>query len=342
MLPAARRSGSLDMRATAVLVLSLFLTGGAAAQEAGAPLDLRADVVRLDTEDRERIRVGRLVWRGGLELVSGDRRFGGLSGLRLSDDATRAFAIADEGRWVEFSLRTGADGSLTGVGDGRIGAIAGRDGGSLGGEKVRGDAEGLAALPDGTLLISFERDHRLNRYAGWPPVAAPEAVPAPPGHTPQANEGMEALTALPDGRLLAMSEGLTAERDGATVWQGMLAADASAPDWQAFHLPQDSDLAPVAARPGPDGRYLYWLERGYSMLAGLRVKLKRAPLALVQPGALLQPEELAFLKAPLTLDNFEGLWLHRGSAGETLVTLLSDDNYSGMQRTLLVRFELAE
>ena len=196
------------------------------------------------------------------------------------------------------------------------------------------------------MLVSFERVHRIALYPELPPAGRPAAVGLPPGHEPMSNEGLESLARLPDGRLLALSEGLTAERDGITVWQGALAAAPGLPetagDWRPIYLPQDADLAPVDAALGPDGLWLYWLERGWSLIGGTRVKLKRAPVATLQAGALLQPEELAFLKPPLTVDNFEGLWLRRGPAGETLITLLSDDNFQDLQRTLLLQFELLD
>jgi hypothetical protein len=47
------------------------------------------------------------------------------------------------------------------------------------------------------------------------------------------------------------------------------------------------------------------------------------------------------IERPLTIDNFEGLAVVRDPSGGVLVYLLSDDNYSPLQRTLLLRFRLA-
>jgi hypothetical protein len=38
----------------------------------------------------------------------------------------------------------------------------------------------------------------------------------------------------------------------------------------------------------------------------------------------------------------EGLSVHRSPSGETVLTLISDDNFSPLQRTLLLQFTLAE
>ncbi len=43
---------------------------------------------------------------------------------------------------------------------------------------------------------------------------------------------------------------------------------------------------------------------------------------------------------PLTIDNFEALATRRGPDGEILIYLMSDDNFSFFQRTLLLMFAL--
>ena len=42
------------------------------------------------------------------------------------------------------------------------------------------------------------------------------------------------------------------------------------------------------------------------------------------------------------IDNMEGLSVHRSAGGEVVLTLISDDNFSAVQRTLLLQFTLAE
>ena len=76
-------------------------------------------------------------------------------------------------------------------------------------EKAVADAEGLALLPSGDRLVSFERQHRIWRYpanGGLPsPAPAPDSASGFPS-----NAGLEALAALPGsapGTYLAGSEG---------------------------------------------------------------------------------------------------------------------------------------
>ena len=42
------------------------------------------------------------------------------------------------------------------------------------------------------------------------------------------------------------------------------------------------------------------------------------------------------------IDNMEGIGIHRNAQGETILTLVSDDNFSVLQRNLLLQFRLVE
>jgi hypothetical protein len=42
------------------------------------------------------------------------------------------------------------------------------------------------------------------------------------------------------------------------------------------------------------------------------------------------------------IDNMEGLDVHRDSDGEIVLTMISDDNFSLLQRTMLLQFTLVE
>lgn len=57
-------------------------------------------------------------------------------------------------------------------------------------------------------------------------------------------------------------------------------------------------------------------------------------------GDTVRAEELAFLAVPYAVDNLEGIYATRGPRGETLLWLLSDNNFNRAQRTILLLFEL--
>ena len=86
----------------------------------------------------------------------------------------------------------------------------------------------------------------------------------------------------------------------------------------------------------PDGDVLV-LERRFPPVGA---RLRRIDAAALAPGARLEGRELARLEGSDTVDNMEGLAVRQGPGGATLIYLLSDDNYSPLQRTLLMMFEI--
>jgi hypothetical protein len=94
-------------------------------------------------------------------------------------------------------------------------------------------------------------------------------------------------------------------------------------------LPPGAGL--VAAAPMPEGR-IAWLTRSWSPLAGVRVTLTIRDAQ----GAEIDRMVLA---PPLSVDNFEGLAAAPAEDGRVRFYLVSDDNFSPTQRTLLFAFD---
>ena len=84
------------------------------------------------------------------------------------------------------------------------------------------------------------------------------------------------------------------------------------------------------------------LERHFSPVGVVAARLVRIPAGTIKPGAVLEGKELARLAWPLVVDNFEGLAVSDGPKGETIVYLLSDDNFNPLQDTLLLQFRLID
>ncbi len=299
---------------------------------------VRCEPLALDRSDPARQTVGRLEYRGGLRLESGAPRFGGWSGFAISPDGRRLLAVSDEGGgWLSARLSYDRRGSLSGLRDARVGLLRDTAGQPIS-AKGDSDAESLVRLPGGDWLVSFERRHRLWRYpnaraslarAARELSAPDELQSAPP------NGGLEAVTALHDGRLLALSEEL-ADGTRRVGWLGRAGA------WQRLSYEPAPDFAPADAATLPSGDVLV-LERAYSRKLGARARLVRVAAETLVPGAHLSGELLAELSQPLQVDNFEGVAARRGPRGETLVYLLSDDNFDREgQRTLLLLFSLRE
>lgn len=323
--------------ATTLRTLVMFLLAAAPATGAQArELELTTRTVPLNYTAPEQARIGRLTWRGGIEISSPYKKFGGLSGLLISADGTRLTAVSDSGFWVTANITHDADGFLTGLSDAHYKRLRGTNGKPVKG-KTDQDAEAMTELTDGSIMVAYERNHRLWRY---PPGKTPlrgnaEPLPAPVGLDELAkNGGIEALATLADGSVLAFAEGRDDDPVGpAFLWRGGV--------WQPLRYQRYGDYRPSGAARLPNGDLLV-LERRYTLLDGVGVRLVRVPAAAVVAGALLQPVEVARLLPPLTIDNMEAIDVVRNQRGETLVYVLSDDNFSIIQRTLLLMFAFEE
>lgn len=323
------------------LCLLVAACAGVSPPPAGAqeqPVIIESSALTLKIDEPKATRVGRLVWRGGIEMRANLRNFGGLSDLHVTPDNRTLTSISDEGAWLIATPRFDANGTLVGLGDARMGQLRGLDGKPIE-SKPEADAEAFARLPDGSWLVAFERRHRLWRYRTLTETPLPVEGPADIGRQP-ANGGIEAMTALVDGTVIAISEEYSRQADTVTGWIGKPDAGGRYA-WSAFAYATIPDYKPTAMAVLPDGSFAT-LERAFDMVRGVRVRVMRFEAAELKPGATVKPEELARLASPYAVDNLEGLAATRGTRGETLLWLISDDNFNPLQRNILMLFELAQ
>ncbi len=320
------------------LSLCLLVAGAfpppAVAQE--QPVTIESTALTLKIDEPKATRVGKLIWRGGLEMRGSLRTFGGLSDLHVTPDNRTLTSISDEGTWLVATPRFDANGTLVGLGDARMGQLRGLDGKPID-SKPEADAEAIARLPDGSWLVAFERRHRLWRYPTLTATPLPVEGPADIGRQP-GNGGIEALTALADGTVIAISEEYSLQPATVVGWIGKPDA-AGRYTWSSFSYATVPDFKPTALAMLPDGGFAT-LERAFDMIRGVRVRVMRIGADQLKPGATVRPEELAFLASPYAVDNLEGLAATRGARGETLLWLMSDDNFNPLQRNILMLFEL--
>ena len=97
------------------------------------------------------------------------------------------------------------------------------------------------------------------------------------------------------------------------------------------------DISDCALTPRGD---LLILERRFSWTRGLAIRIRRVPLSRVAPRAVLDGAEIIFADMGYQIDNFEGMAVHRAADGALVLTLISDDNFSPLQRTLLLQFTM--
>ena len=208
----------------------------------------------------------------------------------------------------------------------------------LDGAEVRAslaDAEALTRAREGSFLVAFEGRHRIWRYEPSPgtfeSTPTPIAIPAKMSRAPR-NGGLEGLTSLPDGRLLALTEEF-ANPDGS--FKGWL-IDSGRFAELAYLPPKGFHVADCAALQSGD---VLVLERRYVSFGIFSARLTIVDGKTLQPGGKLSGRELLRIEQPLAVENFEGLTVQQTPKG-TMIYLVSDDNYNPFQQTLLLQFLL--
>lgn len=295
-------------------------------------IEVNAIPIPLQSDAADQSKVGGLTYAGGLHLVTSDGRFGGFSGLGVSQDGTRLVSVSDRGVSLSMRMSYDADGNLVGGHEFDLGPLSDLDGSALRGKRWT-DAEAMSPGVEGEIIIAFERDHRIWRYdagATTPRVLRPpEEVKSMPG-----NDGIEALTLLNDGRLLAISEGSTRE-DFTVGWVSRVGG------WDVLTYKTGDGFRATGAATLPDGDVLV-LERYYTPRQGVRIRIKRVDHKTIQAGGEVTGQLIAELKPPMNVDNFEGIDVRPGPNDIPFVYLISDDNFSNDQRTLLMMFKLGD
>jgi hypothetical protein len=291
-----------------------------------------------DPRDRSHLRFGALEYRSGLVLTSSFAGFGGLSGIRLDAKGERFIALSDKGSW--FTGRILYSGrAMTGLDEVEAAPMLGADGRPI---TARGwfDSESIAL--DGSLVyVGLERVNQVLRFdfsegftrAHGEVVPMPAAVKKLPY-----NKGLEALVFVPKGlplagALIAMSErGL--DRDGNLV---AFLVGGPSPGQFSIRRTEDFDISDATLLASGD---LLVLERKFSLLTGIGIRIRRIPLAAIAPGALVDGPAIFDADLGEEIDNMEGIDVHVTADGDTVLTMVSDDNFSPIQRTLLLQFTL--
>jgi hypothetical protein len=334
---------ALILKRARLLALTSLLTACAQASPPQStpitplPIALSAQIIPLQEGNAQLEQVGGWRYLGGLALRSSDRRFGGLSALRITAQG-RALALSDQGDWIGFKLIE-KQGRLIGVENAvRVPLL---DVHGQIGQKPERDAEALELDQETQQAwVTLERRNQIWRFAGfnpddpksWARPAAQEAGLQPMLGWP-GNGGAEAFVRLEDGRLLVFSEEAVGVQPG--TLQVLLVDARLGKVLQVLSYQPPEGFKPTDAVRIGDALLL--LNRRFSLAQGVSVALTTLLLNAFTSGQVLQGQEVLRLSAPFSVDNFEGVSVVEQN-GQRYVYIVSDDNFNQLQRTLLLKF----
>ncbi len=335
------------MRRIVLIAAALVLAQTASASEHASPTaansgvgwrDIAIQAAPLPLNGPDALAPG-VTFMGALDITSPDiDRLHGLSDLKFTS-STDFLAVSDEGWMAGARVKLDDAGRLVGIEKGRMQPLLGELGDRLFDRPRRGpdnydtwaDSEGLALLPGGQVLVSFEHHQRVWKYGvdrSGPDL--PRAMISPPMAI-DFNYGFEAVAS--DGR-----RGYYAAAESGGVWHCRKDRCLPLADPPEPPTIQDAEMRITSLDRDPLGRGLFVLERTYVPGRGntVHVSLWRDP----DKGGFERRELLLELKPPLLVDNMEGIAAVKTGRGVRLY-LIADDNFSASQRSLMMAFDYA-
>ncbi|WP_082549892.1 esterase-like activity of phytase family protein [Mesorhizobium sp. Root157] len=324
--------------AAPILALATLLSPALAATPVEA-IEVSARPVTQFRIGHEEKNFGPLEFVGGIEMTSSSRNFGSVSAMRFLKPGSDFIGVTDTGFWLFGSIVHDAGQRPAGVRNFRMQQMVDVNG-KPADIKWEVDAEGLG-VKDGVASVGFERDHRVSQFK-----ITPDDMTMPfgnldflvPAHELRQNRGFETVTwsspAGPlKGALVVVSE-KSLDKAG-----NIFAAVLDGPRKGVFTVRRegDFDITDGAFLPGGD---LLLLERSFSMARGVRMRLRRIAGDSIAKGALVTGPVLFEADMAYQIDNMEALDIWIRNDGATIVSLMSDDNQSILQRNLYLEFVL--
>ncbi len=282
---------------------------------------------------------GKLEFVGGLVMSSSNPVFGGWSSIRFLQDGKHFIGVLDTGHWISGEIERDDKGRLSGLGAVSLAPMVNAKG-CTDHAKVQMDAESLA-IRDGKIYVGFEQFHRIDPYplSGFE-TAKPEAsllLPFPV-RVLRKNRSLETVVVAPKNGPLA--GGLITISEESVDQQGNLYAGiVDGPQTGAFKVVRRDDFDVTDAAFLPDGD-LILLERRFTLLRGLGMRLVRVKGDSIKPGALVDGVTLLEADYAAQIDNMEGLDVIDRGNGDIRLILVSDDNHFSLQRNLMLEFRL--
>ncbi|WP_378948210.1 esterase-like activity of phytase family protein [Mesorhizobium sp. ANAO-SY3R2] len=335
MTSVAARLRHVASAALAALVLS-SLTGASIAEvPAVEAMEISARPITEFQIGRAEKMFGPLEFVGGLELTSSSRNLGGLSAFRFLEPGSDFIGVADTGYWFFGSIVRDGELRPAGIENFRMVQMVDASGHAID-KKWLADAEGLA-VKDGIATVGFERDHRVSQFRIDPSnmkAAFRELDFLVPRNELRQNRGFETVAYSAQKQSLVVVSEKSLDPAG-----NILAAIIEGPGKGIFTVVRDGAFDITDGAFLPDGDLLL-LERSFSIASGVKMRLRRIEGESIAKGKVADGSILFEANMSYQIDNMEGLDVWQRQDGALMVSLISDDNHSILQRNLYLEFIL--
>ena len=341
-----------NLRKTAATLALIVLVAGAtsfflfrlpSALAQSVDLEIQSKVItNFRIGDVSKTRFGALRFISGIQYWSDYDGLGGISGVRILDGGAKFLSVSDKGQWFSGSFKRDISGKIIGISEAKMAPLLNEHGKVITSKK-HGDAEGLEIFGD-KVLVSFERKSRIYKYkldlehlASTPKLFRPaiRKIKLP------YNKGLEAISILeaPDGGKLSKARIAVFSEKSLDKKGNIRGFVSKKKKWRKFSVKAKGDYNITDALALSDG-YILILERQFSMKTGAIIRIRKILTRDIRPGAIVDGDIIFTADSRYQIDNLEGMSSWVNENGQTILTIVSDNNFSFLQRNLMLEFEL--
>ena len=314
-------------RVTALL-LTLLLSVSVTAQE---------DELKLTPITPETTIFGDLRYLWGFELESDDPKFGGfsgLTGLRSVKQGANTHhllgSVTDTGYYASWEIIFPSNGAPS-ISLYPLQPITKEAGTAT--DKIKFDVEAITEFEEWN-LYGYEQDHRVvNINPEATRISRPHNLDLIPP-----DGGFEAMTMLKNNVLLIVAEHPDRNTKQQLAWLGRKQAGGDF-RYEARTVILPEGYYPSDATTLMNGDVVLLL-RKFSLFKGFSTKLLRITHEAIMSGDPLEGHEIADFPFRVNFDNLEGIASMPHPAGGEAIYLISDDNFSTLQKTVFLAFQL--
>ncbi|KZK96225.1 hypothetical protein PsAD46_00075 [Pseudovibrio sp. Ad46] len=331
---------------TTAVAASLPFSESTAQQSGFQPMKVRSkEINRFKFSGTRAEQYGPLMFLGGLELSSSNGRFGGYSGLLTLNSGSGIIAISDRGHWLRGELSQTSRGKPLKLLGAETATLLDSKGRKLK-RTYRADTEGLSiggSANTPRIFVSHEgkggiMTYPLNLKTGEERakhLLIPKEI-----RGLAKNKSLESVAVAPPNSPLSGAIITIAER-GKSLKHNRPAWIIGGPRPGKFWIGKQGNYDVTDAAFLPNGDLLI-LERLFNLSEGLGMRIRQLDGSNLRPDHLHTGKTLLTADFSYQIDNMEALSVHMNAFGETVLSLMSDDNRSFLQRTLLLRFILTD